>query len=244
MESMNILFKEAIKSKNSEKINNFLIELSKDPKKEYLTFLSYFIDNVNLPLFEKTRLNLIFVLGEIGEKIQMDEKYLKFLEEIYYKSDRWVRNEIIQAIDKISRKSELPEHYLQLIRFSLTDDYEPVVINSLNVLLGLKNLPNHILKNVIQILKSKNSEIIQKCSLILQRFVHDSNQLFYLLNDSNMYRSIKKNTIRTLLLAYFKSVINLEPLKNKIETANWDRDSKEIYIKEIETFERILLKNL
>ncbi len=244
MESINNLFKKAIKSRDSEEINEFLIELSKDPEKEYLTFLNYFIDNINLPIFEKIKINLIFALGEIGEKVQLDERYLKFLEEIYYKSDRWVRNEIIQAIDKISRKSELPGYHLQLIRFSLIDDYEPVVINSLKILLGLQNLPNFILKNVIQILKSKNSEIIQECSLILQKFIHDSNQLFFLLNDSEMYKNIKKGTIRSLLIAYFKSVINLESFRKKIENANWDKDSKERYIKEIDTYERILLKNL
>lgn len=243
MESMKDFFEKAIKSKNSEHMNEFLIKLGEDPKKEYLLFLDYFIDNINQPIFEKTIVNLIFILGEIGENFQLDEKYLKFLEEIYYKSDRWVRNEIMQAIEKISRKSKLPENYFQLIRFSLIDEYEPLVINSLKVLLSLEKLPNNILKNVIQILKSKNSEIIEHCSLILQKFIYDSNQIFHLLDDSEMYKSIKKETIRSLLIAYFKSVLNLDSFKKKIENANWEINSKEIYIKEIDTYERILLKN-
>ncbi|MFX1316779.1 MAG: hypothetical protein ACFE9T_13020 [Promethearchaeota archaeon] len=244
MDSLNKLFKKAIKSNNPEEINDFLIRLGKDPKREYLTLLNYFIENISLPNFEKIKLNLVFIIGKIGEKAQLDEKYLKFLEDEYYKSDRWVRNDIIQALYRISKSSELPEYHFQLIRFSLTDGYEPVIINSLKLLHSLRNVPNVILRNVIQILKTKNPEIINEGSLVLQKFVKDSNHLFYLLNDSDTYKSIKKNTFRSLLIAYFKSVINLEPFRKKIETAGWDDDIKKVYLKEIDTYERILVKNL
>ncbi|MFX1258548.1 MAG: hypothetical protein ACFFAN_11850 [Promethearchaeota archaeon] len=241
---MNNFFQKAIKSNDPEEVNDFLIRLGKDPKREYISFIDYFIDKIDLPIFEKIKLNLIFILGEIGEKAQLDKKYLKFLEDVYYKSDRWVRNEIIQTLYRISTKTELLKDHLQIIRFSLTEDYDPVVINALNLLLSIQNVPNVILKNVIQILKTKNPEIFDKCTLVLQKFISDSNQLFYLLNDLDMYKSIKKNTIRSLLIAYFKSAITLEPFRKKIETARWDIDIKETYIKEIDTYERILLKNL
>ena len=100
-------YKEAKESNDPEIINSFLIELGKDPNKGDLRYLDFFINNLEKQLYEKIKLNLIYVIGEIGHITPLTENYSQILYETYYISDRWVRNEIIQAIDKISKKLTL-----------------------------------------------------------------------------------------------------------------------------------------
>ncbi|MFX1304802.1 MAG: hypothetical protein ACFE9X_15720, partial [Promethearchaeota archaeon] len=112
--------------KDPEEINDFLIKLSENPNTEDLKRVDYFIDNLDPPIFEKIKLNLIFLLGEIGESTPIEDKYLNFLLETYYTSDRWIRNEIIQAIGKISKKIEITESIIKLIGYAVNDDYTPI----------------------------------------------------------------------------------------------------------------------
>ena len=115
MEILKNKFEEIKKAKNPEVINDFLMKLSEDPNIEYLNLLQYFIDNLETQTFEKVKLNIIFLLGEIGKLSTLDFKYLEFLLKAYYKSDRWVRNEIIQAFGKISKNTKLTDDIFKLI---------------------------------------------------------------------------------------------------------------------------------
>ena len=237
-------FEKIVKSKNPEEINDFLIKLSENPSIDYLSFINYFIDNLESHILEKIKLNLIFIIGEIGEIAPLGDKYLEFLSETYYTSDRWVRNEIIQVFEKISKKSRIPDNVIQLIGHAINDDYELIKKSALRFLLDMDELPGFIFRNILYVLNSRETEAIEYCIKILERIIPDSNQLFTSMNESENYKVLKPHGIRALLLIYFKSLINLESFRERILNSSWESESKNLYIKEIETFEKILMKKL
>jgi len=244
MEPIRNSYKEARESENPVKINDFLIKLGKNPKKEYLNFLDYFIKEVDEKIYEKIKLNLIFTLGEIGNISPLNNEYLHYLNKTYHKSDRWIRNEVIQAIDKISKNAELNEKTVELISNALNDEYSIIKISTLKLISNFKKLPDSILKNLIRLMNSKDSEILEGCRKILKRIPQQSDRIFNLLNGSDNYKILKPRGIRALLLIQFKSIVNTELFREMILNSNWDKTNKENYIKEINTFERILMKNL
>jgi len=244
MELMKNNFEEIKKVKNPKIINDFLIKLSKDPNKDYLKHIEYFMNNFDAQIFDKFKLNLIFLIGEIGKLTKLDEIYLTFLIETYYISDRWVRNEIIQAIGKISVNSDITDEVIKLVGYAVNDDYSPIKVNALQVILNLKEMPLIISGHIFQALNSKISELEAFCVKILDKFLPDYNQLVNSLNYSENYKILKPYSIRTLLLVYFLSPLNIEPFRLKISNSNWEIEYKEIYLKEIDTYEKILLKKL
>lgn len=244
MELLNNNFEEIKRAKNPEIINDFLIKLGKDPNEDYLKYIEYFMNNLDAQIFDKVKLNLIFLVGAIGKLTKLDERYLTFLIETYYKSDRWIRNEIIQAIGKLSTNSELSDEVIKLVGYAVNDDYTPIKVNALQVILNLKELPLIIRGHIFQALNSKISELEVFCVKILDKFLPDYNQLVNSLDYSDNYKILKPYTIRTLLMVYFLSPLNLEPFRQKISNSNWEIEYKEIFLKEIDTYEKILLKKL
>ncbi len=237
-------FDEIKKSKNPDLINDFLIKLSTTPKLEYFTILDYFIDNLDLQIFEKVKINLVFLIGEIAKVSNIDQKYLDFLSKTYYSSDRWVRDEIIQAIRKISKKVIIREEIVQLVGYAINDEYLPIRINALKTLLDLEKMPLLVWRNILLALNSKDSEIVAISANIFDKFLPDYHQLLDSLNHLENYKILKRNGLRSLLLIYFRSSINLESFRKSIATLDWEIEYKEKYFQEIDIFERILLKNL
>lgn len=237
-------YKEAKESRDPEIINNFLIELGKNPKSEYLNLLDFFINDLEDQLYEKIKLNLIYVIGEIGNLTPLSNDFLELLYNTYYISDRWIRNEIIQAIDKISKKLHLNENIVLLIGGALNDDYPPIKINTLKVLLNLKQVPDFIFTNIFYVLNSKDSAVLEGCRRALEKIHLETYKLFSLLNQLDNYKILKPRAIRSLLLIQFKSIINLESFREIIGSSNWDNSFKEKYLTEIDTFQRILIKNM
>ncbi len=237
-------FEKAKKSENMEEINDFLIKLGENPKIDYLKFLDYFINETEGPMYEKIKINLVYVLGEIGNLTKLEENYLQKLIDIYCTSDRWVRKEVIQAINKISKESNLSENIIGLLGNALMDDYLPVILSALGVLLNFKIFPNSILRNFYQVLNSKESEIVDFCIRVLETVPLETQNIFELLNFSENYKILKPRAIRSLLLTKFKSLLNLESFREKIFNSGWDNSFKENYLKEIDTLQRILIKNM
>ncbi len=244
MELLNNNFEEIKRAKNPEIINDFLIKLGKDPNEDYLKYIEYFMNNLAMQIFDKVKLNLIFLLGEIGKLTTLYERYLTFLSETYYTSDRWVRNEIIQAIGKVSTNSDISDETIKLVGYAVNDDYTPIKVSALQVILNLKELPLIIRGHIFQALNSKISELEAFCVKILDKFLPDYNQLVNSLNYSENYKILKPYTIRTLLMVYFLSPLNLETFRLKISNLNWEIEYKESFLKEIDTYEKILLKKL
>lgn len=244
MELTKLKFDKIKEAKDPDIINDFIIKLSENPEKEHLVFLKYFIDNLDTQIFDKIKLSLIFLLGEIGKISTLDAKYLQFLVDTYFKSDRWIRNEIIQAFGKIIKKTEISQDIIKLIGYAINDEYPPIKVNALRFLLNLDDIPLFVIRNLFLTLNSKDLELEQLCVKIFEKFLPDFNKLFNSLNYSDNYLILKTKAIRTLLLIYFKSPINLESFRKKISSSNWEIEHRERYLKEIDTYEKILLKKI
>ena len=244
MELIKVKFNEIKNSDNPDLINDFLIELSENPSKEHLGYLNHFIESTDAQILNKIKLNLMYLLGEIGNLTPLPDDFLKLIVKEYYKSDRWIRNEIIQAISKISKKSELNEKAVELLSTALIDEYIPIKISTLKLLLNFKNLPDKLLTNLIRIMNSDDSEILEGCRRIFERFPQQSERIFRMLNINENYKNLKSRGIRSLLLIQFKSIMNVESFREMIVNSKWDEISREKYLKELDTFERILLKNM
>ncbi len=244
MELLKNIFEEIKRTKNPEIINDFLIKLSEDPKEEYLNYIEYFMNNLDKHIFDKIKLNLIFLIGEISNLTTLEERYLSFLVETYYTSDRWIRNEIIQAIRIISAKSVITDEVIKLIGYAVNDDYSPIKVNALQVILNLETLPPTVIRNIFQALNSKSSELEILLVKILKKFLPDYNQLYNSLNYLDHYKILKQHAIRTLLLVYFSSAFNLESFRQKISNSKWEIENKENFLEEIDNYEKVFLRKL
>ncbi|MFX0187947.1 MAG: hypothetical protein ACFE8A_09435 [Candidatus Hodarchaeota archaeon] len=235
-------FEKIKKSNDPEKINDFLIEISKHPRPEYLSLIDYFIGNLAPKIHEKTKINLIYNLGELGKLKRMDLKFIDYLMNEYYNSDRWIRNEIIIAFDKISINIHLSEQVIGLIGKALNEDYEPIKTNSLKVLSHVENIPMFTLRNVIQVLNTSTSEIEELSTMILQKAIRNENNLFDLLKFSKTYKNLNKKAIRSVLLINLNSIVSLESFGELVSKSKWESEFKERFLSEISNYENLLLK--
>ncbi len=245
MSNLRDSFEKIKNNNNPDEINDFLIKIGNNPHLDYLSFLSYFITDIDPDIHEKIKINLVYALGELGKIEEVDDKHIDYLINEYYKSDRWVRNEVIIAFNKISTQLLLAETVIRLIGKSLNEDYTEIKKNALEALLHIDNIPKQVLENVLHILNSENTELENLGSNILKKNIFNEKDLFDLLNTSANYKILKKKGLRVLLIDFFNSLNYLERFKARIlKTEDWDDIQKSIFLAEIDIFERILLKNI
>jgi hypothetical protein len=227
---------------NLQEINDILIELSKNPNEKSLVVVDYFLDSLNATILNKIKLNLIFLLGAIGSSTVLNRKYLNFLVESYFNSDRWVRNEIIQSFLVILQNHEYNNEIYQIIVHALNEDYAPIKKSALNILMILKELPEKVLLTLLRVLDTNNEEIVEMGLKILKRSVQTGDELFKFLNISKSYTILNKSIVRVLIIEYFDSVSELESFIKKIDSSKWEVEYKELCKTEINSFQRILKK--
>lgn len=244
MEIIEELFEKIKNSEDSEAINDLLIELGNNPKEEYLSYVEYFMKNCKPSIINDIKINLIYVLGQIGRYKKVTDTNIEYLYEEYFKSDRWVRNEILNALDLIAINKKLPEKIMKNVENALVDEYLPIRINALSIVLHFDSLPNSLMKKLIGILSSSESRLLDSCGRVFKKFIINDNQLFEILSQERNFMDMDKHSIRRLLIIYFKSIFDLENFRKLIIYSNWDNVSKETFLKELYTFEQILLKNL
>ena len=227
---------------NLQEINDILIELSKNPSEKYLVIIDYYLDSLNTTILNEIKLNLIFLLGAIGSVTVLNRKYLNFLVESYFNSDRWVRNEIIQSFLVILQNHEYNNEIYQIIEHALKEDYLPIKKSALSVLMILKELPEKVVLTLLRVLDTNNDEILEMGLKILKRGVQTWDELFELLNNSKGYTILNKFIVRVLILEYFDSTSELESLIEKINSSKWEEQYKILCTTEINSFQRILKK--
>ena len=227
---------------NPQEINDILIKLSKNPNEKTLVIVDYFLDSLNATILNKIKLNLIFLLGAIGSVTVLNRKYLNFLVESYFNSDRWVRNEIIQSFLVILQNHEYNNEIYQIIEHALNEDYVPIKKSALSVLMILKELPEKVILTLLRILDTNNDDILEMGLKILKRGVQTWDELFELLNISKGYTILNKFIVRVLILEYFDSISELESFIEKINSSKWEEEYKILCNTEINSFQRILKK--
>ncbi len=229
-----------IKSANYTAINEFLIEASKTPHLKNLIDIDYLITSSQDSLFNHFAINVIFLLGEIGKNHFLSDKYTNFLITTYFKSDRWIRNEILLAFSKSIRIDELFKNILDVIEFALVDDYDPITISALTIIYYAKKIPDRFFPKIIKNLESKNPKIVQKSVKVLKKHVESTDVLYDILLKENIIDLYSKQILRSLLLAFFNDVHIVEEFKEKIMNSDLDLTKKESLISEIKTYKRIL----
>lgn len=235
---------EAIKnSTDPEGINDFIIEIAQHPKKEYESFIDYFIAYLSDTLLNKVKLNLIFLIGEISSKIEIKPNFLNFLKDQYLQSDRWERNEIIKAFTNIAKSQQLKEKYIDVIGRAVKENYSSLKLNALKCLNNMDNIQDKHLKSIILALNESESEALKLAREILRRELSNWENLFALLDDNKLYKTINKVAIRNILLTFFHSIITTESFRKKVMKSNWEKAYKQVFLDEIDTYERILIKN-
>jgi len=240
MEDIENILLEIQSNTNPQEINDILIQLSKNPNEKALAIVDYFIDSLNATILNKIKLNLIFLLGAIGNVTVLNKKYLDFLVESYYNSDRWVRNEIIQSFLIILQNHEYNTEIYQIIVHALNENYEPIKKSALSVLMILKEHPEKIALTLLRVLDTNNDEIVEMGLKILKRSVQTGNELFELLNILKGYTILNKSIIRVLILEHFDSISELETFLEKINSSKWEEEYKILCNTEINSFQRIL----
>ena len=235
------LFEELKDSRESEQINDFLISLGKAPEPKHLSFITHFLNSLDYKILEKVKINLVYFLGELGKKKGLDEELISLLVKMYYTSDRWVRNEIIQAFGKLFTIEPASEKAAKVLARALMEEYPPIRINSLKVLSNMAEIPNLALKNIINTIDTQDSEIKKYNSKIIFNHIHTEKDLFEIINNLAIYASMKNRAIRTLIMIYFDTVVPLQSFKNLISNSEWDSESKERFLKEIDDFLKVLL---
>jgi len=243
MENLEKEFKNIKDSDNPDEINDFLIDLGKHPSFENFSFLEYFIEKCNPEIYSQIKLNLVYNLGELGKLERIDVKFIDYLIKEYYNSDRWIRNEIIVAFRKISMNTDLSEKVKELIGRALNEDYAPIKTNALKALSYIKIIPKSLLKNLLHILNSSNSELEELSTNILRKSIKNESILIDLLDSFENYKILNKKGIRLILLIYFNSVDSLQSFRKLILKSKWDISHKEMFLNEINDYQRLLLKN-
>lgn len=232
-------------SKDPEELDDFLIEMGRYPQVKYLSFIEYFIENCDPPLFHKIKLNLIYALGEIGKLKQIPDKFISFLIREYNGSDRWIRGEVIKSFEKLSSNTILDDSVIKLLGIASNEDYLPISINALHILSKrIPSIPRTILRNILNAFNSSNSDLRELASEVLTKIVKNEEELFEALLQNDNYKSLKKNAIRSLLVTYFKSIFSIELFHQKIIESKIESLHKDIILSEIKTYKSILSKVL
>ncbi|MHA1687778.1 MAG: hypothetical protein ACTSUN_00315 [Promethearchaeota archaeon] len=245
--SLKNLLKQAKKKKNADQLNDLLIELGKNPHPSYLELINDLLDQIDFVLLDKIIINLVYFLGEFGKIHKIPRKHIEFLQDIYYKSDRWVRSEIMSALNNITIKNTLQREDMNLIKSGLKEEYDKIKIQALKCIQHLEKIPNEILKEVFLLLDSSSQEIIEMSSNIIKTHVRDEVFLFKLLNAEDFYERLAPKVFRKIIIAIFDSpllVPSMKAFKKLISNSSWAQEKKDLFLKEIDTYSNILLKIL
>lgn len=240
-------FKEIKNSKDPDKINDILIELGNNPREEHLLIIEYFIKNYDPMIYNQIKLNLIYLIGQIGIKQSLNDKYLDFLIKEFYSSDRWTRNEILSSLNKIANHTKLSEKVFNILKYAILDDYLPISINAMKAIKLFENIPDDTFKKIFRLLQTSDLTLQDQISKVLKKFIKSEDHLFGLLNDSENYMIFTKKAFRFLLLTFFDSAMslsNLESFRELLERSEWEINHKKMFLNEIDTYQKLLLRSI
>jgi len=244
MENFDEIYKKLLDSNDPEKINDLIISLSKNPKDIPSDFLKSILKNLDSNTLEKVKINFIFLLGEIGKIKKIDDKFYTYLIDSYFDSDRWIRDEIVEALIKISYFYPPNENLVDLLSFAIIEDYLPLKKKALDLLNVIEKVPLDILNKLFKNLDAPDSIIEDKIISIFKNNIRNERELMDFLNYSKNYKELNRSIIRTLLINYVHSINNLTEFRSAVQNSNWNEKFKNILINEIEIYEKILLKRL
>ncbi|MGQ4876109.1 MAG: hypothetical protein ACP6IY_18745 [Promethearchaeia archaeon] len=245
MKNIDKEFNEIKNYNDFELIDDFLIKIGKNPSQNALKYIRYFIKNLEMPIKKKILINLVWSLGEIGKLYIIDDFFVDFLIDEFFSSDQWIRKEILDAFIKISKQKDLNKFrsIFQIISASLGDVYKPVVLSGLELSALFNNFPEFVNRALLRTLNRNDKEIFKRAQEFFEN-QYNIDMIFKILDKEENYKILERQGLRRLLSSICRSAFEAENLKEKIEKSNWSSEYKKIFLEEIETLQKILLKNI
>ena len=235
----------ALELEDYDFINDFLIDISRNLNIDDLKFIDLLLDYQYQNLWKNYAINLVFYLGELGNKYLLSKLYIMIMKKIYFQSDRWVRNEILTSILKFKNKNEAEKDILFIINNALSDEYNPIKLNSLKVLNCLDFIPEEIMLKIFLTLPIDNSEIITTSFDVIKKNIHSNISLIKILKKMTEIKSnLELSLIRNILTHLFQSVLDLEQFRKELLNSDLPEEIKQKILVEIKIMQQILLQNL
>ncbi|MFO8018733.1 MAG: HEAT repeat domain-containing protein [Promethearchaeia archaeon] len=244
MENNEEWFQKVKENRDPTDINNFIIHLSEEVKKEHLSYVKYLVENLSEKKLKKININLVFLIGELIKEGYGDEQLMDYLFNSYYKSDVWIRREILKSICKIGEAEGLSKIWRPLLQSALRENDMEIRQTAIEAMTYLNILTPKLFKSFLYAINQATQEETEQISDVLSQHIPTNDKLFALLDKNQNYKVLDKKGIRTLLMTFFESVINLEPFRKKVEKAEWEKKGKQKVINEIDVMEKILLQNI
>lgn len=237
------LLREFIELKDYNSINDFLIEISRSANEKDLTFVDILMNVPDLELRKSYILNLVYYFGVLGKNTILDAKYIIFMKNAYFQSDRWVRNEILSSILNFIHKIKPDEDIFNVIRNAISDEYQPIKLNAIRILDQIDIFPEDILVRVILSLKSNDSEIIPYSIRVIKKSIKSNQILINLLEKLNQLSpNVDLMLVRNVLTTLYESVIELERFREDLLKSTLIDDYKQKFLNEIKIMQKILIE--
>ncbi|MHA1293598.1 MAG: hypothetical protein ACTSQJ_13145 [Promethearchaeota archaeon] len=225
---------------NADEINDYLIEIVKDPPENLMEILYYLYTHLDNRIFRKIKINWIYALGELGKKKVLNIDIIKRLLDIYFESDRWERHEIIQVFEKISEHQNLSREVIDLLSFTLSENYLPIKLNALKTIKNIVEIPDPLLIKLFYLLNSSELEIKELVSDIISKFVNNEIILFEKLNYEEVYKNLSKKAIISLIYSCISTSNQIVSFRDMILKSNWSTEFKNNFLRAIELYENIV----
>jgi hypothetical protein len=218
---------------NQNSINDIIIKLSEEPKLFHFEVVDFLLNKLKKEELQKININLIYLLGELGNLTKLKQKYTQYLYESFYISDRWIRSEILKVLEKNIEIVKSDNNIILLISSALKEEYETNNLIALRILLKLDKFPDIIFKSFITVLNKGKSELKGPIGKILEKHFHEEALIFSLLDQNKNYRILKSSGLRLILQSLFPLINRIENFQKLIETSEWETEKKSTFLKEI-----------
>ena len=220
-------------------INGIILELSKEPKVFQFEIVDFLTKTLKKEDLRKININLIYLLGELGKIKPLEEKYVKYLLDSFYISDRWIRQEILKSLEKNIKVVKSHETFIKVISDALKEDYEPNNITALKVVLQLDKVPPPLFRSFLTLINKQQHELQEYITKILSKDFDTGSLIFELLNQNKNYRILKPNGVRLVLQSLISSINEIDAFQTLIKSSDWEDNYKSLFLDEIK-----IIKNL
>ena len=141
----------------------------------------------------------------------------------------------------------MPDKILAILKYAIIDEYLPIALSAMKTIIYYESIPDQLFKYIFKALQTSDLKLNDQISIVLQKFIKNASHLFELLNYSQNYIMFNKKAFRSLLLAFFNSALslsNLESFRELLENSEWEFNYKEMCLREIDTYQKLLLRSI
>jgi len=218
---------------NLNLINDIIIELSQRPNPLHFEIIDLLLDTLSNEELSKININIVYLLGELGKIASLEQKYIQYLYETFYVSDRWIRSEILKVLEKNLDLVKSNSNFIQILSSALKEEYESNIIIALKIIRQLDKFPAPLFKSILVVLNKTESKLNENIAKVIERHLNDDFLIFELLNQNDNYRILKPHGLRLILQAFFPSTNKIENFQTLIENSDWEDEEKSKFLKEI-----------